>query len=653
MAGKLTSRGKAWRAFVALALLATTLAGTPSQLGAQEAEAEQFVQITVENLQGDGGFFFTSVWAGLHDGDFDLFDEGAQPSAGLEALAEDGNPEVLQGEFEQAGRLQTQVGPTPTAPGSTHESSIQVINAANYQYFSFASMMLPSNDAFFGNEAPDAYQIFDDAGEFTGPITIEITEADLYDAGTEANDVMGLPFVPAAAGTTATETTGGIAPVSDGLAPYAEVETAAGTTIADALAGDEPIATITVELVEQVVEQQVHVRVENLQEDGGFFFTSVWAGLHGGDFDLFNAGEEPTPGLEALAEDGNPEVLQGEFDEVSGRLQTQVGPTPTGPGAIFESSIDVINPAAYPYFSFASMMLPSNDAFFGNENPAAYQIFDSVGNATGPVEIHIFAEDIYDAGTEANNVEGLPFVPAAAGTTATETNDGVLPVTDGLEPYVGAETAAGTTIADGLDAEEPIAKITVYAGTATRSCGGEDITVNLALGEMPTDGDDVILGTDGDDVIAGLGGNDVICGEGGNDTINAGAGDDIVFGGGGDDTVRAGRGNDTVYGNGGVDTLSGDRGNDTILGNGGDDILRGGNGSDTLYGGFSSDLLLGGNGADDLIGENGDDILRGGKKADTLDGGVGQDINAGDSGSDTCATDPDGLDEVARSCQLV
>ena len=52
MAGKLTSRGKAWRAFVALALLATTLAGTPSQLGAQEAEAEQFVQITVENLQG-------------------------------------------------------------------------------------------------------------------------------------------------------------------------------------------------------------------------------------------------------------------------------------------------------------------------------------------------------------------------------------------------------------------------------------------------------------------------------------------------------------------------------------------------------------------------------------------------------------------------
>ena len=90
MAGKLTSRGRAWRAFVALALLATTLAGAPSQLGAQEAEAEQFVQITVENHQGDSGFFFTSVWAGLHDGDFDLFDSGEAPSAGLEALAEDG-----------------------------------------------------------------------------------------------------------------------------------------------------------------------------------------------------------------------------------------------------------------------------------------------------------------------------------------------------------------------------------------------------------------------------------------------------------------------------------------------------------------------------------------------------------------------------------
>ena len=91
-------------------------------------------------------------------------------------------------------------------------------------------MMLPSNDAFFGNDAPDAYQLFDDAGEFVGPVTIDVTAADLYDAGTEENDVMGLPFVPAADGTTATDTADGIALVTDGLAPYVDAVTAPGTT---------------------------------------------------------------------------------------------------------------------------------------------------------------------------------------------------------------------------------------------------------------------------------------------------------------------------------------------------------------------------------------------------------------------------------------
>ena len=42
-----TIRGRTLRAFAALVLLATTLAGAPSQLGAQEAETEQFVVITL------------------------------------------------------------------------------------------------------------------------------------------------------------------------------------------------------------------------------------------------------------------------------------------------------------------------------------------------------------------------------------------------------------------------------------------------------------------------------------------------------------------------------------------------------------------------------------------------------------------------------
>ena len=650
MAGKLTTRGKAWRAFVALALLATTLAGAPSQLGAQGAEAEQFVQITVENLQGEDGFFFTEVWAGLHNGDFDLFDSNEDVSPGLEVLAEDGDPANLASEFAQPGRLQTTVGNTPIFPGSEHEAFIEVVDASAYRYLSFASMMLPSNDVFFGNEVQDAYELFDAEGEFGGPVTIQITEGDLYDAGTEENNVMGLPFVPAADGTTATDTTDGATSLTDGLAPYVDAVTAPGTTIAAALAADEPVATITIDLVEQVVEEQVHVRVENLQEEDGFFFTEVWAGLHNGvDFDLFNPGEAPSAGLEALAEDGNPAVLQGEFD-APGRLQTQVGPTPIAPGSTHESSIEVINASAYQYLSFASMMLPSNDAFFGNDAPDAYQLFDDAGEFVGPVTIDVTAADLYDAGTEENDVMGLPFVPAADGTTATDTADGIALVTDGLLPYVGAVTAAGTTVGAALAAEEPIAVITVYAGPA-RTCGDQAVTVNLALGEEPTDDADVILGTDGDDVIAGLGGNDIICGEGGNDSINGGSGNDTIFGGDGDDALRGGRGSDTIYGQDGNDNILGQRGADELHGNDGDDTLRGGNAADSLTGDLGDDILHGNNGADTLSGNNGDDILRGGKKADTLDGGAGLDVNRGDSGTDSCAADPDGLDEINRSCK--
>ena len=49
------------------------------------------VMITVENLQPADGFFFTPVWAGLHDGSFDLFDTGSAASSQLETIAETGD----------------------------------------------------------------------------------------------------------------------------------------------------------------------------------------------------------------------------------------------------------------------------------------------------------------------------------------------------------------------------------------------------------------------------------------------------------------------------------------------------------------------------------------------------------------------------------
>lgn len=127
--------------------------------------------------------------------------------------------------------------------------------------------------------------------------------------------------------------------------------------------------------------------------------------------------------------------------------------------------------------------------------------------------------------------------------------------------------------------------------TPPKTCMGLPVTVDLAAGDAPTDGDDVVRGTRGPDQIDGRGGNDVICGRGGDDVIIGGAGDDRIASGGSDDVLRGGMGNDLLKGGAGTDRLYGGSGNDVLRGGRGDDSLVGGAGTDQLYGGAGSDTV--------------------------------------------------------------
>jgi len=183
-------------------------------------------------------------------------------------------------------------------------------------------------------------------------------------------------------------------------------------------------------------------------------------------------------------------------------------------------------------------------------------------------------------------------------------------------------------------------------------CNGLEVTVDLALNDVPTEGDDVIRGTSGPDVINALGGNDTICSLQGDDTINGGDGFDKVFAGQGNDTINGGSGNDKLVGGAGKDTIMGGNGNDRIQGGEGADVLHGENGldriagasgNDILRGGKFADELLGGLGRDDLFGDEGDDVLRGGAWIDTMDGG---------SQKDGCTlNDPSGNPEIRINCE--
>ena len=165
--------------------------------------------------------------------------------------------------------------------------------------------------------------------------------------------------------------------------------------------------------------------------------------------------------------------------------------------------------------------------------------------------------------------------------------------------------------------------------------------VDLSRGELPTEGDDEILGTEGDDLIEALGGNDFVVGDPGrnsigNDTIDGGSGDDNLVGKGGNDSLIGGDGDDDLFGdaNPNVNPDDGAFGNDTLIGGNGKDFLNGGIGNDVLNGGGQNDDLYGGNGNDTLKGRGGNDNLYGGQDDDRLVGNFGNDRLFGEEGND-------------------
>lgn len=179
-----------------LLALAVTAVGASTGLSAQAKP----IQITVTNNQAAGGLSITPLYTAFHDGTFDAFDLGGTASPGIELIAETGMAGTVAAERRaidpdsQALVLASPTPPPPIQPGETVSGRIN-IETSGALFFTFLSMLLPSNDHFIGNDNPLAYQLFDDLGNFTGNRTINVTGTQIYDAGTEANGLTGAAFV--------------------------------------------------------------------------------------------------------------------------------------------------------------------------------------------------------------------------------------------------------------------------------------------------------------------------------------------------------------------------------------------------------------------------------------------------------------------------
>lgn len=354
---------------------------------------------------------------------------------------------------------------------------------------------------------------------------------------------------------------------------------------------------------------EVRVSLRNTSDTGGTALTPLFAGFHDNSFDVYDLGAAASPGLEALAEDGNTAVIIDELVAADADAQSLIVAGPRGPIGARElaTATIMLDELSNNYLAVASMILPSNDAFIGTAN--ALKLFDEDGAFLGGQLVNFTGDRVRDAGTEVNTELDAAFINQTGPNTGM-TEDGVItvhpgfngsfgnPVGEGDQIILGGTNAFGETV-------DPIA-----ADFTLPDAQVALLWVNTVARHDVTDGNDLIRGGAEDDIVEGSSGRDRLFGgdgwddlSGGNgrDVLNGGSGNDILDGGDSADRLFGGTGNDDISGGNGNDRAFGGAGADNIYGDGGFDILFGGDGNDVLNGGRGRDLLTGGEGADVFV----------------------------------------------------
>ncbi|MEM8667267.1 MAG: spondin domain-containing protein [Planctomycetota bacterium] len=561
--------------------------------------ASDVLQITVENLADPGGLANTPVWIAAHDGTFDLgnLGESASGFGGLELIAEEGDPSELVDRFQSDGIGNDAVVFAPDgfagAPifeaGEVVTETFVVDDTLQGRYFSFATMVIPSNDAFIGNLNPTAYPIYNSSGDFLGPQTIVVYGREIWDAGTEVNDPNGGAAFTTAGGTSVDEN--GVVHAHPGLDDFVGVGLPTGDVLGKAFGPNTPIARITIaqasnpsspiddsppsaELLAEDLESRadyheisvvysdasgidlnsitpedlrvtgplltqlnvlsvstdatpgsiphevvatyrvapasgsfthldngtysvvlledevndplgqtspaqllgeftvdapvrLNVTYENLGETGGLAATPVFIAAHNGSFEIAQAGRPASDfgGLELVAEEGDLSELIARFEATSDGTSSVIfapdgfaGAPVFEPGETVTQTLDVSDPMFNRYFSYASMVIPSNDAFIANLNSRGIELFDLAGNFTGSRSITIYGQDVWDAGTEVNDAQGGAAFSTEGGTSSDE--NGVIQRHTGLDEFIGTGTPIGT-LEQAFENMTPIGRITI------------------------------------------------------------------------------------------------------------------------------------------------------------------------------------------------
>ena len=186
---------------VAVAILGSQLSQTVLALSPR-ANGETRFTVRIENISSPDGqtaaggtkwpfALSPGIWV-THDKGLMLFKDGKVASAGLERLAEDGNPEGLVKMLEAQnhtghGVFNTPAGasaPGPIVPGGSYEFTVM---AKPGMKLTVALMFGQSNDWFYAPEK--GIELFKGGKPVSGDVTSSFL---LYDAGTEKNEEPGV-----------------------------------------------------------------------------------------------------------------------------------------------------------------------------------------------------------------------------------------------------------------------------------------------------------------------------------------------------------------------------------------------------------------------------------------------------------------------------
>ena len=163
-----------------------TISSDPTPGLPEPRVAAQFT-VRIENL---GTVLAPGAWVAQRGGTPFFTDGQPDRGAGLEALAEDGNPAELAASLHPNSGVFTTPegadGPGPLTPGSAYEFTFV---ARPGDRLSFATMYVQSNDLFLAPGDTGIALFADDGLPISGDITDQIA---LWDAGTEVNEEPGV-----------------------------------------------------------------------------------------------------------------------------------------------------------------------------------------------------------------------------------------------------------------------------------------------------------------------------------------------------------------------------------------------------------------------------------------------------------------------------